>query len=489
MATVGGDLEPIMDVDCNNGCDLSRDGKAFASLVRDENHGDTYDVEISDPLGSPLRPYTPAPFASKSASNTPQLAFSPDGKKILLVLAGDNLKEDEWLLPYPPGSEPPHRVFRRLSSTTDSTPDFSWMPDSRHLVVSLAQEQNSPAHLWMADIQSNDLVPLTSGNAGENYPVVAPDGKSLLYHQMTNSVDVVSLSLQDGSARTFFSTGRQESMPGWSAKVDELAWVTNRSGSYEIWVRGVDHAVRPTVTAADFSDRPYKFVMDPSLSPDGDRLIFGRTAEDGVTRLWIKSIAGGTPVRLTNWEKGGEFGSVWSSDGTRFAYLQFESGKPSLTVVRTSGSATPIELKKDVQRYLPDWSPTGDWITFRDEKGWSLISPDGRTTRFLGNIETEYLAFSKDGKLLYGIQTGETEADQDRATLFSLNLVTLKQTVIKELGGDLRPGFNFRESVRFSLAPDGKSFVYSTQKFRLDLWMLQGYAQPGWFNGLSGMLK
>jgi TolB protein len=477
-----------MDADCNHGCDLSRDGKAFATLVRDKDLGDMFNVAVSDPLGSQLRPYKLAPFASKAAANNPQLAFSPDGKQILLVLAGENLKEDEWLLPYPSGSEPPHRIFQRLPAT-EATPTFSWMPDSRHLVVSLAQEHNSPAHLWMADIESNDLTPLTSGNVIESSPSVAPGGSSLLYQQLTDVLDVVSLTLQDGSAKTLFSTGRQESMPAWSAKTEELAWVTNRSGSYEIWVRGADHSVRPVVTAADFSDRPYKWVQCPSLSPDGDRLIFGRTAEDGVTRLWMTSLAGGTPVRLTNWEAGSEFGSVWSPDGTRFAYLQFESGKPSLAVVKTSGSASPVELKNDVQRYLPDWSPDGDWITYRDEKGWNLISPDSKTIKFLGKIETDYLAFSKDGKLLYGIQTGETEADQDRATLFSLDPVTLKQKVIKELGKDLRNGSNLRQSTRFSLTPDGKSFVYSTEKFRSDLWMLQGYRQPGWWSSLTGMLK
>ena len=488
LATVGGDLDPIMDTDCNHGCNLSPDGKAFATLVLDKDLGDMFNVAISDPLGSPLRPYKLAPFASKSTSNNPKLAFSPDGKKILLVLAGDNLKEDEWLLPYPAGSEPPRRVFQRLP-VTETPPTFSWMPDSRHLVVSLAQENNSRAHLWMADIESNDLTPLTSGNADENYPVVAPGGNSLFYGQLTQQSDVVSLSLQDGSAKTLFSTGRLESMPAWSAKAEELAWVTNRSGSYEIWVRGADRSERPAVTASDFSDRPYNWVQCPSLSPDGERLIFGRTASDGVTRLWMTSLAGGTPVRLTNSEAGSEFGSVWSPDGARFAYLQFGSREPSLAVVKTSGSAAPVVLKKDVQRYLPDWSPAGDWITYRDEKGWNLISPDGKTTRFLGKIETDYLAFSKDGKLLYGIQTGETEADQDRATLFSLDPVTLKQKVIKELGKDLKPNSNFRESTRFSLAPDGKSFVYSTEKSRLDLWMLQGYRQPGWLSGFSGLLK
>ena len=67
VATVGGDLEPIMDTDCVElACGLSPDGKAFATLSIPKNPGELYGVAISDPLGSPLRSYTPAPFASKS---------------------------------------------------------------------------------------------------------------------------------------------------------------------------------------------------------------------------------------------------------------------------------------------------------------------------------------------------------------------------------------------------------------------------------------
>ena len=166
--------------------------------------------------------------------------------------------------------------------------------------------------------------------------------------------------------------------------------------------------------------------------------------------------------------------------------------------VKTSGDTAPVEvglIKSPsnlffFSEWVPDWSPTGEWITWRDkEEGWSLISPDGKTTKLLGKIATSHLAFSKDGKLLYGVQIGETAADRDRTTLFSLDPVTLKQNVIKELDKDLRPSSGFWPSIRLSLAPDGRSVVYSTAKERSDLWMLQGYRQPGWSSRFSGVLK
>ena len=477
VSTVGGELESIMDFDCD-ACDLSRDGKAFATLRKGSDN--TYNVEISDPVGSPLKTYAPAPFSTKELYNVPHMYFSPDGKSILLFRSGENDQDEAWLLPYPAGSGTPHRVLKTLPAI-QYTPSFSWMPDGRHIVVALAADENAPTHLWMADIESNNLIPLTTGTLNEISPVVAPHGKSLLYSQQTENLDIVSASIADGSASMLLSTGREESMAAWSANQPKLAWVTNRSGPYEIWVRQPDGSDRPVVTAADFSSKGNRGFMNPSLSPDGNRVIYTRVDDEGVTRLWISSLAGGTPVRLTNMEHDSEYGGAWSPDGSRFVYLQILNGKQSLVGVKTNGNATPTVLKNLGEGYyLPDWSPAGNWITYRDDKGWHLISPDGKSTQDLGKIDTDYLAFSKNGQQLYGIQTGETEADQDRAILFSLDPATGKQKAIRDLGKDFRPSSSWVPGIRFSLAPDGKSFVYGTAKERIDIWMLQGYRQPGW---------
>ena len=486
VATVGGDPEFIMDIDCSI-CDTSRDGKVVAALMKGKDG--YYSVEVSDPLGSPLRTYTPAPFASKGIYNYPQLALSPDGKEILLFRAGDNAKEEAWLLPYPAGGKPPQRILQKLPSFA-GTPTFSWLPDSRHIVVSLAAEQNSPSHLWIADTASNDLRPLTTGTSVELFPAVSPDGKSVLYDQDASRLDVVSVSVEDGTAKTLITTGHIEGMAAWAANQGKLAWVTDRNGPYEIWVRLLDGSDRPAVTAADFPAGTSRWLLNPSLSPDGDRLVYARIDRAGIAHLWISSLSGGAPIRLTNTDTdtSGECCGSWSPDGSRFVYLQTQAGKHWLMTVKTSGNAVPVMLK-EVTRYIPDWSPVGDWITYQDDKGWSLISPDGKSSKFLAKIETRYLAFSKDGKLLYGIQTGDNAADKDRATLFSLDPATLKQRVIKELGKDLRPGAFYDPGIRFSLAPDGKSLVYSTANGWADLWMLTGYRQPGWWGRISAALN
>ncbi len=487
IATVGGDLEPIGKFDCFT-CAISPDGKTLATMTRDTDG--YYRVGISDPIGSPLRTYAPAPFATRDLFFGSQMSFSPDGKSVLLFFYGKDDKPEAWLLPFPAGSSPPRRVLQK--ALTLETSAFSWMPDSRHLVSAFSADQDAPSHLWMVDIQSDSIAPLTTGTDDELSPSVSPDGRSLIYKRGVGSLDVVSVSLENGAAQTLIKTGRIEMMPSWAVSQNKLAWVTNRNGPFEIWIRSPDGSDWPAVTAAEFPTKTKWFVA-PALSPDGRRIAYERIDASGVDRLWMSSVDGGSPVRLTNVEPSSEFSGSWSPDGSRFVYLQGDAGRLSLMTIKAVGNAKPAVLRDKVQAGLPSWSPTGDWITFRDDKGWNLISPAGDKTKFLGPLETEYLAFSKDGKLLYGIESGEhryptpvsTTGELSETALFSLDPVTLKQKVIKELGVELQPLSPRTLGIRFGLAPDGKSLVYSTAKYRSDLWMLQGYRQPGLWNQIK----
>ena len=460
---------------------LAPDGSAFVALTRDKAGYDR--LAISDPLGSPLRIYEPDPWASKGHYEDRQVVFSPDGKTILYYRYVDTGGGEVWLLPYPATRSKPRRVLKDVPFANPY--NFSWMPDSRHLLFANHPVHGGLSHLWMADTSSSERLQLTAGTGWELDPVASPDGKTILYAQMTLTEEVVSVFVEDGSTKTEVSTqeGHANVEASWSSNHPKLAWASDRNGPDELWVRGPDGSERAAVTFADFPVGSTSYLFNPSLSPDGERLIYSRMDDKTVTRLWISSLSGGSPVRLTDAEPGDESFGSWSPDGRRFAYLQTQAGKQSLMTVRTGGVATPTVLKDSVSYHPIAWSPTGEWIAYADEKGWNLISPDGKASKFLGKIDTIGLVLSNDGKLLYGIRTGEAESDQDHATLFSLDPVTLRQKVIKELDKDRVPN-----RANFSLAPDGKSFVYSTEKRRINLWMLEGYRQPGLWNQIKDAL-
>jgi hypothetical protein len=153
--------------------------------------------------------------------------------------------------------------------------------------------------------------------------------------------------------------------------------------------------------------------------------------------------------------------------GAWFVFPRIEDGKFSLMKVKTNGQATATVLRADVDgEAVPSWSPTGEWILY----GTQLVSPDGTKTQALGDHHSLHYVFSRDGKLLYGLRR-----HGGRQTLFSIELANGTERIIGEISGDLLPGSNLSPGIRLSLAPDGKSFIYATGKFRSNLWTLEGF--------------
>ncbi len=465
IAKVGGEPEMVMTMppELITG-DTSPDNKASAMLARKEGH---VGIWISSPLGSPPKPYVPAPFTASEVFNSPQLKFSPDGKSILLLI--NRKREEAWLLPYPPNpSRPPRQVLSNLESL-DGTPEFSWMPDSRHIVLSLATTANGSSQLWMADTRSAERFALTSGTTARLAPAVSPDGSKLIFAETTGNFDIVSVDLATATAHRMMSTARNQSMPTWAAKQPLLAYVTNRNGPDEIWLHAPTGPDRAVVMHSDFPPDTTEWFMGPAMSPDGDRMIFSRVERgSGGVHLWISAVASRAVVRLTN-DDGTEAPGSWSPDGNWFTYFRLLNGKADLMKVKTTGQAAPVLLEADVKdSNVPAWSPTGEWIAFSS----NLISADGATSRSIGDHHSPYYMFSSDGKLLYGLRS-----DKERELFFSVDIASGAEKILGDLGREFRPNSNLNPAIRFSMAPDGKSFVYSAGNFKRNLWMLEGFAR------------
>jgi len=478
ISVMGGDPAFIME--------MPKDDSAVGAFSPDVREaalfcrcgGKRVSVFLSSPLGTPWHAYQPDPFSTASAYNGRDLKFAPDGKKLFLDYTGEKSEPEAWILPIPPDRGRPHRVLTEVPAQSILN-DASWMPDSRHLVMNIAILGGW--HLWLVDTESNEARQITTGMASEFEPAVSPDGKSLAFDKFELNLNVVSASLESHEIRTLLGTERNERMAAWAGKAEELAYVTDRNGPMEVWIRSDDGSTRPAVTQDNFPGSKTQFVMNPALSPDGSRLIFTRQGPDGATRDWIISLSEGVPQRVDESSTDTEYGGAWSPDGRRFVYLQVAGGLMHLYVANV-GSAEPSNaLHKDVWGSLPDWSPTGEWITFQDKSGWNLVSSDGKTIKPLGKISTQYLAFSKNGKELYGIRE-----EHGKVTLFSLDIATQKVKDIRELGLDYAPASDYGPGIRFSVAPDGKSIAYSVADMRSSLWLLEGFRQPSPWEQLFG---
>ncbi len=468
ISAIGGDPAFITDVPRRTvAADFSPDFRTFAAFCQCD--GSKFTVFFASPAGSRLARYQPDPFATTAVFNSLDLKFAPDGRKLLLLFTSAKSRPEVWILPFPPGSARPRRVLEDIPSQA-VLGTASWMPDSRHIVFSMALQDR--LHLWFADLASNERYQLTTGLSSESSPSVSPDGKLIAFDRLESNLNVISLSLVDGTPQTLLGTEANEQMAAWAATTEQLAYVTDRNGVPEVWVRSGAGSNRPVITKDTFPDNSTQFIMNPALSPDASRLMFIRLGGDGVHN-WIMSLSDGVPHRLNESTAETEFGGTWSSDGRRFVYPQGDGESLDLVMNTVGSTEAPIHVRNNVWGALPDWSPTGEWISFQDKDGWELTSPDGKVLRKLGRISTQHLAFSKDGQRLYGLREEHTHV-----TLFFIDMITGKMNDVRELAPELVPSSDHRPGVRFSFAPDGKSMAYSVSDFHSSIWLLEGFEQP-----------
>ncbi len=445
---------------------VSPDGKVLLGLHR-ESDGTVW-LGISSPVGSPWKRYAPAPFETKRSTNRPHMDLSPDGKKIVYFLT-NNGENQAWLLPFPPGSGTPKRI---LDGDVGSSISFSWFPDSQHIAANTTSGDRRI--LRLLDTAGAGGKPMTGGMVNQTFPAVSPDGRRMLFLDSTSDYRIVAASLKDASLRTRVRSQLRTGMPLWVAKGERFVYATSSQGEPEIWLRESNGSERPVLTQSAFPPGTGSRFMNPALSPDGGRLAVVQIPPQGSASIWITSVAGGSPVRLTNSDSADEFMGTWSPDGSRIVYLLGQAGVSSVMTGKTNGQATPVELVRSSGNLSPDWSPTGEWIVYASEPGtWALISPDGKNKRDLGKIATQHLTFSKDGKTLYGIR-----AEGDHEYLFSLTIATGQMKTIGDVGSEFAPRSYLNPGIRFSLSPDGQSILYPTFSTKTGLWMLEGFAQP-----------
>ena len=187
-------------------------------------------VKTSSPIGAPFQRYSPAPFETKEATQHPNLRFSRDGWEILLFVDQPQGRL-VWNLPWPPSREVPARL-----PLYGWTPVFTWLPDNRHIILSLQDKQDDEQqHLWIADVDSGARRPITSGTTSELDPALSPDGKKHLFTQLRVDYTLETVSLENATVERVLSSELQADMPAWATRREQFADGSRRNGPPEIW--------------------------------------------------------------------------------------------------------------------------------------------------------------------------------------------------------------------------------------------------------------
>jgi serine/threonine protein kinase/Tol biopolymer transport system component len=184
-----------------------------------------------------------------------------------------------------------------------------------------------------------------------------------------------------------------------ASRTGAVAWASARaaSGRFTWFDRdGRRHDVVP-VEEGD--------VRQPSISPDGGRLLYTRVA-NGTADIFLYDFAARTSRRITPSPDYDEQ-PLWSPDASEMAYTGSDAGASTLVRVRLDGSVPPTELARESHQFAAvAWSPNRQHLLVTRSVPGSgedimLVAADDRKTAtplLTGSANEPWATFSPDGR-------------------------------------------------------------------------------------------
>ena len=258
-------------------------------------------------------------------------------------------------------------------------------------------------------------------------------------------------------------------LPGVAAT--QIAFVSSRTGTKELWVMDYDGAgQRPLTLLRTIS-------LTPRWSPDASRIAFTcfMPANGLVSaQICMYSLDAGKVVSFARF-RGTNSAPAWSPDGTQIMFSSSMQGNPELYVTDTSGNRPKRLTFANGASTSPAWNPkTGQTVAFVSDRGGIpklyLMNSDGTNVTELELPDKGYLidpAWSPNGQLL-AFSWRRPDGNYD------IYVMDPSSRQIVEITRDAA------RNERPSWAPDGRHIVFeSTRSGSRQIWvMLADGTQP-----------
>lgn len=463
---------------------FSADGKRI-SFTSDRGGGDNIWVMNVD--GSDKRQLTKEDFRLLN-----QASWSPDGQFIAAKKHFTTQRSlgtgEVWLYHISGGSGVP-LVKRPNENHQKELGEPIFAPDGKHIyftrnttpgpIFEYAQDSNNQIFaIERYDLETGETEFVVGGEGGAVRPTPSPDGKKLAYVRREKTRSKLYLrDLETGADRKIYDTLDQDVQETWAVTgvYPNMAW-TPDSASLVFWAGGKLH--RLDVASGKNEVIPFRIqdsrgVIDPPrppvevapdsfdtkiprgavVSPDGSRVVF-----ETLGKLWVKSMAGGEPRRLTADQDAMEAYPTWAPDGKSVAYVRWtDGGLGTIQSVGANGGASRTITKAAGHYFRPRFSPDGKTIVYERASGGYLVSPKASTDPGLYRVAAsggEPVRFSRDGEAPHFGATNDriffTASDGKGAKLVST-----------DLNGEARRTHAEGEMVNaYSVSPDGRHFAF-----------------------------
>ena len=204
----------------------------------------------------------------------------------------------------------------------------------------------------------------------------------------------------DGSGwKRLTDRGANDYYPAFSRDGTRIAFVSNQTGLFEIYLR------YPALNDEQQISDGIGSLSAPDISPDGKSVVFAAKFAGGDSSIWTMDIDGSQSHPLTD-SQWSEIDPSWSPDGQQVAFAASRGGYVELFTMNADGSDIR-QVTHGVQGIggRSSWSPDGRWLAFyagpRGDRDIYLVDiASGSSLRLTYGGNNTAPCFSPDGSWL-----------------------------------------------------------------------------------------
>jgi Tol biopolymer transport system component/DNA-binding winged helix-turn-helix (wHTH) protein len=333
------------------------------------------------------------------------ISWSPDGKQLAFVAhrASTHVNSNQlFLLSLDTLEQKP------VETGCGNTYDPAFSPNGDTLAYSCYQDDGHFS-LNLKDLRTGRNTQLWSGvrwihgvtwtHGGARIVFASSPGNS--FHQ---GGDLWQISLGESATPEKIPAGHDATSLAFSASSHRLAYAQSQLNA-NIWRVDLDKAVAHTRILARSTREQY----GPVISPDGSRVAF-MSNRSGSNEIWVCDSDGGNSQQLTSFGDAQTGTPRWSPDGRLIVFDSRIGGEANVYVVDANGGV-PKKLETGTRmNSLPSWSHDGRWIYFASGPTdssltiWRVAAAGGHATQLIKTRSSMALE-SPDGQYVYFVRT------------------------------------------------------------------------------------
>ena len=259
--------------------------------------------------------------------------LSPDGQRVAVNIAGAN--DDIWIY------DIPREALTRLTSGARSLNPV-WTPEGKRIIYRSARAGSLNLFWKLAD-GSGEEERLTTTQRNQSPLAVSPDGQSLVFKEVEGSGLSVLPLVGDRKPHPFFETTSNAGGPEFSPDGRWLAYASDESGRYEVYVRPFPSGTGKWQISTEGGTQPLWTRSGELFYRDGDKMMAVQiTTQPTVTVSKPRKLFEG-PYVMTNLTSPG-----MGPDGQRFLML-----KPGQQEQEASQINIVLNWTEELKRRVP----------------------------------------------------------------------------------------------------------------------------------------